>query len=87
MITMPGLVAAATGPLLIILAGRLDRRVVLLMLSALLVLSNAFAAMAPNLATMLAARVLLGLCVGGFWTFAPSATGHLVPAALQPRAM
>jgi predicted MFS family arabinose efflux permease len=87
MITMPGVVAAATGPLLIILAGRLDRRIVLLLLSALLVLSNAFAAMAPNLATMLAARVLLGLCVGGFWTFAPSATGHLVPAALQPRAM
>ncbi|MRW84181.1 MFS transporter [Pseudoduganella sp. FT26W] len=87
MITMPGLVAALTGPLLIIASGRLDRRVVLLALSSLLVLSNVLAAMAPNLATMLLARVLLGLVVGGFWTFAPGATGHLVPAALQPRAM
>ena len=87
MITIPGLIAAVTGPLLIILAGRLDRRLVLLMLSVLLVISNVVAAAAPNLATMLVARVLLGVCVGGFWTFAPGATTHLVPEALQPRAM
>ncbi|SEI45118.1 Predicted arabinose efflux permease, MFS family [Pseudomonas sp. NFR16] len=87
MITTPGLMAAASGPLLIILAGRLDRRIVLLLLATLLVLSNVIAAMAPNLATILVARMLLGLCVGGFWTFAPSATGRLVPEALQPRAM
>jgi predicted MFS family arabinose efflux permease len=36
---------------------------------------------------MLVARVLLGLCVGGFWTFAPGATAHLVPADRQPQAM
>lgn len=87
MVTMPGLIAALTGPVLIIAAGRLDRRTVLLVLSLLLVVSNLLAALAPNLATMLLARVLLGMCVGGFWTFAPGATGHLVPVALQPRAM
>ena len=87
MITMPALAAAVTGPLLIILAGRSDRRIVLLLLASLLVLSNVLAAMAPNLGTMLIARVLLGLCVGGFWTLAPSATGRHVPAALQPQAM
>lgn len=87
MVTMPGLIAAFTGPLLIVAAGRLDRRVLLLVLSALLVASNVLAALAPNLPTMLAARVLLGLVVGGFWTFAPGATAHMVPPALQPRAM
>lgn len=87
MITMPGLIAALTGPVPLIAAGRLDRRTVLLVLSSLLVISNLLAALAPNLATMLLARILLGMCVGGFWTFAPGATGHLVPAALQPRAM
>jgi predicted MFS family arabinose efflux permease len=87
MVTMPGLVAAATGPALIIASGRLDRRIVLLVLSAVLVASNLLAALAPNFATMLVARALLGLVVGGFWTFAPGATGHLVPPALQPRAM
>lgn len=87
MVTMPGLVAAVTGPALIIASGRLDRRIVLLVLSAVLVASNLLAALAPNLAVMLLARALLGLVVGGFWTFAPGATGHLVPAPLQPRAM
>jgi predicted MFS family arabinose efflux permease len=87
MVTIPGVFAALAGPGLIVLSGRLDRRAVLLALSALLVLSNLLAAFAPNFATMLVARFLLGLCVGGFWTFAPSATGHLVPAALLPRAM
>jgi predicted MFS family arabinose efflux permease len=87
MVTMPGIAAAIAGPLLIVLSGRLDRRAVLIALSALLVVSNLLAAMAPNFATMLVARVLLGLCVGGFWTFAPGATTHIVAPASQPRAM
>ncbi|MHC8319865.1 MFS transporter [Pseudomonas sp. GB2N2] len=87
MVTLPGVTAALGGPLLLTASGRLDRRAVLLVLSALLVVSNVLAALAPNLAIMLVARVLLGLCVGGFWTFAPSATGHLVPSAMQPKAM
>ncbi|MDB5850073.1 MAG: putative transporter, MFS-type, partial [Rhodoferax sp.] len=87
MVTIPGIIAALAGPGLIVLSGRLDRRAVLLALSALLVVSNLLAAFAPNFTTMLVARFFLGLCVGGFWTFAPSATSHLVPAALLPRAM
>lgn len=87
MVTAPGIVAALAGPLLVVAAGRLDRRAVLIALSALLVGSNLLAAFAPNLGVMLVARVLLGLCVGGFWTFAPGATGHLVPAAQQAKAV
>jgi len=87
MVTMPGLVAAITGPLLIVASGRLDRRTLLLALSVLLVASNLLAALAQDLPTMLAARVMLGLVVGGFWTFAPGATGHMVPAAEQGRAI
>lgn len=87
MVTMPGITAAITGPLLIVASGGLNRRTLLLMLSALLVASNVLAALAQNLPTMLVARVLLGIVVGGFWTFAPGATGHMVPPALQPRAI
>ncbi|MET0281403.1 MAG: MFS transporter [Steroidobacteraceae bacterium] len=87
MVTTPAVVGAFAGPLLIIAARQLDRRIVLLSLSALLFVSNLLAALAPNLMTILVARAMLGLCVGGFWTFAPSATGHLVPEHLQPRAM
>ncbi len=87
MVTMPALAAALAGPVLLIASRRVDRRIVLLVLSALLVSSNVLAALAPNMAIMLFARVLLGLCVGGFWTFAPSATSHMVPASLQAKAM
>jgi len=87
MVTMPGVVAAVAGPALIVASGRLDRRAVLIALSALLVGSNLLAALAPNFATMLVARLMLGLCVGGFWTFAPGAATFLVPPAEHARAM
>ncbi|MDM0014232.1 MFS transporter [Variovorax sp. J22P168] len=87
MVTMPGVLAALAGPALIVASGRLDRRTVMVTLTALLVVSNLLAAFAPNFATMLAARLLLGLCVGGFWTFAPSAATQLVADASKARAM
>lgn len=87
MVTVPGVLAAVAGPALIVASGRLDRRAVMITLTALLVVSNIMAALAPNLPTLLAARLLLGLCIGGFWTFAPSAATQLVPTASQPRAM
>ena len=87
MVTMPGVLAAFAGPALIVASGRLDRRTVMIALSALLVASNFLAALAPNFATMLLARLLLGLCIGGFWTFAPGAGTQLVPDASKARAM
>jgi len=87
MVTMPGVLAAIAGPALIVASGRLDRRTVMLALSALLVASNVLAALAPNFATMLVARLLLGLCIGGFWTFAPGSAAQLLPAASQARGM
>lgn len=87
MITMPGVLAAFAGPALIVASGKLDRRTVLIALTTLLIASNLLAAFAPNFATMLVARLLLGLCVGGFWTFAPAAATQLVPDASKARAM
>lgn len=87
MVTMPGVLAAFAGPALIVASGRLDRRAVMIALTSLLVLSNALSVFAPNIAVLLAARLMLGLAVGGFWTFAPGAATQLVPAASQARAM
>ena len=87
MVTIPGVLAAFAGPALIVASGRLDRRTVMIALSALLVASNLLAAIAPNFATMLVARLLLGLCIGGFWTFAPGAATQLVPDMSKARAM
>lgn len=78
-VTMPGVVAAVAGPLMMLAAGRIDRRLGLVLMTALLAASNAVAALAPNIALMLAGRFLLGLAVGGFWALAVSAAARMVP--------
>lgn len=87
MVTMPGVLAALAGPALSVAAGRLDRRTVMLALTALLLASNLLAALAPDFATMLLARLMLGAAVGGFWTFAPGVAGQMVSPAAQARAL
>jgi predicted MFS family arabinose efflux permease len=86
MVVVPGLVAAITAPLLTIASGRLDRRWVLIGLAALIAASDAVAAVSPNFATMIAARVLLGLGVGGFWAMGVGVAPRLVAARSVDRA-
>jgi predicted MFS family arabinose efflux permease len=78
MVTTPGVIAAISAPGLMLGAGRMDRRVVLLLLTALLLASNLLSAFAPNFAVMLVGRALLGAALGGFWTLAIAAAGRLV---------
>lgn len=78
MVTTTGLVAAVAAPLTTVLAGRLDRRNVLLLLSVLLMAANIVAASATGFATMLVARALLGIALGGFWAVALAAASRLV---------
>jgi predicted MFS family arabinose efflux permease len=85
-VTVPGVVAAVAAPALTVLAGRLDRRLVLLGLTLFIVASNLVVALAPNLSVLLIGRVLLGLNVGGFWAFAIAAGRRLVPEASGGRA-
>ncbi|GAB3645114.1 MFS transporter [Glycomyces tarimensis] len=86
MVTVPGLVAAATAPLSVVLAGRLDRRLVLLGLAVLVAVADFVAAIAGGFALMLAARVLVGVTIGAFWAIAGGIAVRLVPAAAVPRA-
>ena len=67
MVTVPAAVAAIASPALAVAAGWLDRRLVLLLMAGLFILSDALSAAAPNFATMLLARFLLGAGIGGFW--------------------
>jgi len=87
MLTLPGLLSAFFAPALILLAGRIDRRVLLLTLLGLLVGSNMVSALSPNFALMMAGRALLGLCLGGYWTVALAAGARLVPPVQQTRAV
>jgi predicted MFS family arabinose efflux permease len=81
MITIPGIVAAIAAPTLTVAAGRLDRRLVLLIMSVLFTAADVLGAVAPNFAVMLIARFLLGLGVGGFWAIGASIGGRLVRAS------
>ncbi|MER5423163.1 MFS transporter [Streptosporangium roseum] len=86
MMSAPGVVAAVSAPVLAITTRRLDRRVLLMALMALLAVANLAGAFAPNYPVMLAARVLTGVSIGGFWAFAAGLGPRLVPEGAVGRA-
>ncbi len=86
MVTIPGLVATFAAPIMTIGAGRVDRRILMLGLTGLLVASNLTSALASNFAVMLAGRVMFGISVGGFWTIAVTLGSRLVPKPMMTRA-
>ena len=78
MIVVPAVAAAVAAPLLTLCSARLERRTVLVGLSALVVVSDVIGGVAPGIEVMLAARAVLGVCVGGFWVFGAGAAITLV---------
>ncbi|MEE1924003.1 MFS transporter [Pseudomonas sp. 148P] len=80
MLSLPALLAALFAPLVVIGAGGTDRRVILAVLLGLLVLANLASALAPTWHWMLAARVLVGFCIGGTWAIAGGLAIRLVDA-------
>ncbi len=85
-VTATALVALVASLLLPVMTRSLDRRRLLLWLSALQVVSNLLVAFAPNLAVLLTGRMLLGLSLGGFWALSAALAIRLVPSAFVPRA-
>ncbi|SDD65073.1 MFS transporter [Auraticoccus monumenti] len=86
-VTMTALVAAPSALLIAVVLPRADRRHVMMGLTALAVLSNVAVALSPNLFTLLAARLLLGIALGGFWAMATAMAAHLVPSDHLGRAL
>ncbi len=78
MISLPALLAALFAPLVVIASGGMDRRRILCGLLALLVIANIASALAPDIGWMLAARVLVGFCMGGIWAIAGGLAARLV---------
>ena len=66
---------------------RFDRRMVLLSFAALLAASNLLVAASVNYPMLLAARVLLGIGLGGFWAMATAVTVRMASPAMVPRAL
>lgn len=78
MLSVPAILAALCAPLVVIGAKGADRRVILCGLLALLVGANAASAWAPSMPWFLAARVLVGFCIGGIWAIAGGLAARLV---------
>lgn len=65
-ISISGMFAVITSLLIATVAGRFDRRHVLIVLTALMLASLVLIAEAKNFAMLMAARALLGITIGGF---------------------
>ncbi|QWQ44635.1 MFS transporter [Streptomyces sp. YPW6] len=86
MVTVPGLVAAVSAPLVTVAAGHIDRRIVLVVLIGLMGAANLASAFATSFTVVLVARFLIGVSVGGFWSIAGGIALRLVPARHVARA-
>ncbi|KQN52819.1 MFS transporter [Serratia sp. Leaf51] len=86
-VMLPGLVAAISAPLIMLFAKRMDRRRLLLLLSATVILANGIAVMADSFNVLLIGRIILGVGVGGFWSFAIPSGRRLVPEEQGARAI
>lgn len=84
--SLTGLVAAVAAPVLALAARAIDRRTILLGLMAVLAVADLAGALAQNHLVMLAARVLTGVSIGGFWAFAAGLGTRLVPERSVGRA-
>ena len=80
MISIPALLAAFFAPFVILVAGSIDRRRILTGLLVLLTAANVASAVAPSIYSLLAARVVVGFCMGGIWAIAGGLALRLVPA-------
>lgn len=78
MISLPALLAALFAPFVLLVAGSVDRRHILAGLLALLVAANVASALAPSMGWLLAARIIVGFCMGGIWAIAGGLALRLV---------
>lgn len=86
MVVATGLTGAIGAPIVTVFTSRVDRRIVLWSLSALLVVADVLGAFAPNLGVLLVARMLLGLAIGGFWSIGAGIGSRLVRESAVIRA-
>lgn len=86
-ISISGIFAVITSLFLAGLVRRFDRRVVVLALTVLLVLSGVVVTFAPNYPLLMLGRALLGISIGGFWSMATAIVMRLVSDEAVPKAL
>ncbi|MDX0520475.1 MFS transporter [Sinorhizobium medicae] len=86
-ISISGIFAVFTSLFIAALTRRLDRRVVVLALTFLLMLSGVAVTFAPSYPMLMLGRALLGISIGGFWSMSTSIVMRLVSRDQVPKAL
>lgn len=86
-IAISGAFAVLTSLSISWLAGSMNRKTLLLALTALMAVSGAVVALASNYATYMVGRALIGVVIGGFWSMSAATAMRLVPADQVPKAL
>ncbi len=86
-ISISGFFAVATSLCVARLTRRLDRKPVMLAFTAMMCGSGVAVALAPNHDVLMAARAVLGMAIGGYWSMSTAVMMRFAPAAILPRAI
>lgn len=86
-ITISGFFAVITSLFISVLTKGINRKTLLLGLTAIMGLSGALIALASNYNVYMVGRALIGVVVGGFWSMSAAIAMRLVPINQVPRAL
>ncbi|TCU31402.1 MFS transporter [Rhizobium azibense] len=86
-ISVSGIFAVLTSLFIATLTHRLDRRVVVLGLTIILMLSGVLVTFAPSYLILMLGRALLGIAIGGFWSMSTAILMRLVSSDQVPKAL
>lgn len=86
-IAISGALAVLTSLSLSTLAGNLNRKYLLLGMTALMALSATMVALSPSYLIYMTGRALIGIAIGGFWSMSAATALRLVPRRRVPHAL
>jgi predicted MFS family arabinose efflux permease len=86
-ISISGAFAVVTSLLVAGLTRKIDRKLVVVGFTVLLIVSGLAVTFAPNYALLMVGRALLGIAIGGFWSMSTSIVMRLVSEDLVPKGL
>lgn len=86
-IAISGAFAVLTSLSISSLAGSMNRKTLLLLLTGLMCISGLVVGLAPNYVVYMIGRALIGVVVGGFWSMSAAMAMRLVPTHKVPKAL
>ncbi|MFP3556705.1 MFS transporter [Paraburkholderia sp. SIMBA_049] len=86
-IAISGAFAVLTSLSISSLAGSMNRKILLLLLTGLMCISGLVVGAAPNYVVYMIGRALIGMVIGGFWSMSAAVAMRLVPPHSVPKAL